>query len=304
MLLSVHSGSVLHSSPDRVIAELERTARAGLSGYWSPMLAGMDTLTMLAVAAAAVPGIHIGTAVVPIPLRSPYALAQQVRTVQAITGGRLALGLGTSHPAMVREIFGAEWQPPLVAMREYLAALAPLLQDHSGPAAAVSADAPPILLGALNPAMARLASEQADGVVTWAAGRGTLEDVILPAAATRGTGTPFRIVVSLPFAVTSNAASTRATVQERYGANDEQPSYAKVREREGGRGIADLAVVGDELHVIQTMGEFAALGVTEFAAHIVASPDDVDRTWELLSGLASQASDWHEPTLLHTQKER
>jgi len=298
MLLSIHSGSVLHSSPGRVITDLQRTAAAGLSGYWAPMLAGMDTLTMLAVAGSAVPNVEIGTAVVPIPLRSPYALAQQARTIQAITDGRLTLGLGTSHPAMVREIFGSEWQPPLAAMRDYLAALTPLLRDGSGPAAAVSVSAPPVLLGALNPAMARLAVEQADGVVTWAAGRGTLEDVILPAAADRPAGLPFRIVVALPFAVTGDPASTRATVHERYGSND-----AKVRARESGRGIADLAVVGDEDHVIRVLDELAGLGVTEFAAHIVASREDVDRTWELLTRLASQQSNRREPVPSPTQEE-
>jgi 5,10-methylenetetrahydromethanopterin reductase len=284
MRLSMHSGSVLHASAERCIAEARRAADAGLTSYWAPMLAGLDSLTMLAVIGSHVPGIGLGTAVAPIPLRLPFAMAQQAKTIQAVTDGRLTLGLGTSHASMVREIFGGEWEPPIPAMRSYLAALRDLLVDGAGPAANVSVTPPPLILGALNPDMARLAAEQADGIVTWAAGPRTLEEVVIPATAGRPGGTPFRIIAVFPLAVTGDVALTRARVHKNFGSNDELPSYRKVREREGGRGIADIAVIGDESAVAEELTRFAELGVTEFAANIVArSAEDEDRTWEFLT---------------------
>lgn len=294
MRLSMHSGSVLHTSAQRCIIEAQRAADAGLTTYWVPMLAGLDSLTMLAVIGSHVPGIDLATAVAPIPLRSPYAMAQQAKTIQTVTGGRLTLGLGTSHASMVRDIFGGEWQPPITAMRSYLAALRELLVDGAGPAANVSITPPPLILGALNPDMARLAAEEADGIVTWAAGPRTLDEVVIPATSERRTdttstdGDPFRIIAVLPLAVTDNVTDTRARVQKNFGSNDDLPSYRKVREREGGRGIADIALIGDESTVMEELARFEALGVTEFAANIVAGPDDEDRTWEFLTKANAQ----------------
>ncbi|WP_405182644.1 LLM class flavin-dependent oxidoreductase [Nocardia sp. NBC_01377] len=88
MRTAIHSATTDVGSVATVVAEVRRAADVGLGGHWAPMLGGQDTLTAPALAGREVGGIELGTAVVPMPLRSPFALAQQVRTVQEAVGGR------------------------------------------------------------------------------------------------------------------------------------------------------------------------------------------------------------------------
>jgi len=287
MRIAVHSGLTMRGTIEGVVGEVRKAAEFGLAGYWAPMLTGHDTLTAFAVAGREVPGVELGTAVVPMPLRPPFALAQQVATVQEVLGGRLALGIGPSHEALVRDAFGLEWAPPIAATRRYVAELASVMAG-GGRRVVVGGDPTPILLGAVNPAMAALAAEVASGVVTWAAGPRTITDVIRPALRGRPPGEPFRIVAALPICVTGDAARTREHIHAVLGANDRFPSYRKVLAREGVDGVAELAIVGSPDEAAKRLDEFAASGVTDFAAHVLAAtPADADRTWEFLAARAA-----------------
>ena len=73
----------------------------GLDSFWYAQVVGIDALTMIAVAGQRTNRIKMGTAVVPTFPRHPMPVAQQALTAQAATGGRLALGLGVSHPPAV-----------------------------------------------------------------------------------------------------------------------------------------------------------------------------------------------------------
>src|ERR1700729_1585337 len=65
--------------------------------FWLPQISAYDALTPLAVVGREVPGLRVGTSVVPTYPRHPITLALQALTVQAATGGRLTLGIGLSH---------------------------------------------------------------------------------------------------------------------------------------------------------------------------------------------------------------
>ncbi|MFA1545946.1 LLM class flavin-dependent oxidoreductase [Actinomadura chokoriensis] len=288
MRIAIHSGLTMRGKVDGVVEQVRRVAEFGLAGYWAPMLTGHDTLTAFAVAGREVPGVELGTAVVPIPLRPPFALAQQVATVQEAIGGRLALGIGPSHEALVRDAFGLEWTPPIAATRRYVAELESVMAGGDGRRVVVGGDPTPILLGAVNPAMAALAAEAASGVVTWAAGPRTITEVIRPALRDRPAGKPFRIVAALPICVTDDVAGTREHVHAMLGANDRFPSYRKVLSREGVDGVAGLAIVGSPDEAARRLDAFAASGVTDFAAHVLATTDvDAERTWEFLADRAA-----------------
>ena len=88
---------------------LRRAADEGFASAWMNNIFGLDALTALAVAGSQVPGIELGTAVVPTYPRHPAALAQQALTVAAATGGRLALGVGTSHQIVIEGMFGYDF---------------------------------------------------------------------------------------------------------------------------------------------------------------------------------------------------
>ena len=285
MRIALHSALANVGRLDAVVAEVRRTAEYGLSGYWSAMLAGQDTLTALAVAGREVPGLEFGTAVVPIPLRSPYALAQQVATVQEAVDGRLVLGLGTSHETFVRTTFGGTWSSPVEAMRAYLDDLARVVSAQDAGRVVTARYATPVVLGAVNPAMVAVAAQRASGVVTWAAGPATIRDVVQPAIA--GRDEPFRIVASLPVCVTGDEAAAQEYIHARLGANDRLPSYQKVLQRERVGGVAELSLVGTLAEVRRQLDAFAEVGVTDFAAHPVTPGErEAEQTWEALGELA------------------
>jgi 5,10-methylenetetrahydromethanopterin reductase len=290
MRIGLHSGSTIRGSISTVVDEVGRVQAHGLSGYWGPMLNGHDTLTILAIAGTQVPDVELGTAVVPLPLRPPFALAQQAASVQQATGNRLVLGIGPSHEAIVRGTFGLDWSAPLAATRDYLERLKYVFSGADAQMKiGVRFEQPPLLLGAVNPLMTKLAVAAADGVITWAAGPKTIWEVTRSALdLSPERATPFRIVAALPLCITDDAESARATVHKWFGGNDGLPTYQKVLAREGVSGIAELALIGSEDEIDRRLDEFAASGVTDFAANVSAAGHDTDRTWEFLAGRAAR----------------
>src|SRR5262249_60752103 len=113
--------------------ELQRAADDGFASAWMSNIFGVDALTALAVAGSQVPGIEVGTAVVPTYPRHPAVLAQQARTVAAAVDGRPVLGIGLSHKIGIEDLFGHDLRRPVLHMREYLAVLLPLLDGQPVP---------------------------------------------------------------------------------------------------------------------------------------------------------------------------
>ena len=103
---------------------------------------GPDALTLLAVAGSQVPGIGLGTGVVPVYPRHPMMLAQQALTVQMATDNRLLLGIGLSHQIVVESMWGMSFERPAAYMKEYLTSLMPLLRGRDRAAARASASPP------------------------------------------------------------------------------------------------------------------------------------------------------------------
>lgn len=290
---------------EEVVAEVRAAADAGLAAAWWPQLppfagiAPWDALTSIAVAGAAVGGIRLGTAVVVTHAQHPLTLARQALTAQAVTGGRLTLGIGPSHAAIVEHVYGGSFDHPLRNTREFLGALLPALAGEAvdvtgatttarGQLVLPGAAAPTVLLAALGPAMLQLAGELADGTVTTWTGPRTVGEWIVPRihAAAAGRARPPRVVVNLPVAVTDDPTGTRTALTARFGMAGQFPSYRAVLDREGVDNPADLAIVGDEGDVAAAIRRFAELGATEFVASVVGSPAERARTLEVLAGLA------------------
>ena len=284
---------------DQVRDALRRAADDGFASAWISNIFGLDALTTLAVAGSQVPGIELGTAVVPTYPRHPAALAQQALTVAAATGGRLALGVGTSHEIVIRDMFGYDFSKPAEHTREYLSILRPLL--HGEPArvrgnqlsADITLSTPgptpvPLLLAALGPRMLRVAAQLADGTVLWMTGPDTVRSYIVPTitAEAEALGRPSpRVVCILPICVTSDPDAARAAAARAFAIYGQLPSYRAMLDREGAAGPADVALVGDEAAVQAQLAGLADAGVTDFVAREFGRGEDAVRTRRLLMSM-------------------
>ena len=233
--------------------QLRRAADDGFASFWLANIFGLDALTALAVAGSQVPGIELGTAVVPTYPRHPAVLAQQALTAALAAGpGRLTLGIGLSHKIVIEDMYGYSFDRPARHMREYLSVLLPLLDgtavsvDGSTLSAHIGLSVPragrvPVLLAALAPRMLVLAGQQTDGTVLWMTGPATVRDYVVPAisAAASAAGRPSpRIVCSLPVCVTGDPAAARASADKELAIYGQLPSYRAMLDREGAAGPA------------------------------------------------------------------
>jgi 5,10-methylenetetrahydromethanopterin reductase len=286
--------------------DLQRAADDGFASAWMSHIFGVDALTALAVAGSQVPGIEVGTAVVPTYPRHPAALAQQARTVAAAVGGRLVLGIGLSHRIVIEDMFGYDFSRPILHMREYLAVLLPLLDGQQVSFSGVTVRAGigltipapgrvPVVVAALGPQMLRLAGEQTDGTVLWMTGPATVRDHIVPlitqAAGEAGRPSP-RVVSMLPICVTSDPGDARERAARVFAIYGELPSYRAMLDREGAAGPADVAIVGDEDAVAAQISTLAAAGVTDFVAAEYTGGADGARTRDFLRTLLAEVSRW------------
>jgi F420-dependent oxidoreductase-like protein len=298
MRIGIFGGVVNTGTIDDMVETVRQADAAGFAAYWEPNIFGHDALTALAVAAREVPRIALGTAVVPTYPRHPAALAQQAGTVNAISGGRLTLGIGLSHQIVVEGMFGMDYSKPLRHMREYLSILLPLTrgepadfdgEELHGHLALNASGALPygVVLAALGPKMLQLAGAVADGTLTWCTGAETLRTYVLPtinaAAEAAGRAVP-RVIAGLGIAVTDDVEATRERAAKIFAMYGSLPSYRAMLDREGAASPADVMIIGSAQQVTDALGELAEMGVTDLAAvEVGGSDEDRAATREVLT---------------------
>jgi 5,10-methylenetetrahydromethanopterin reductase len=287
-----------------VVEQVHAYAESGLNSVWAPQVFGYDSLSLFAALGPLVPGIALGTGVVPIYSRHPQVMAQQALTVQAVSGGRLTLGIGLSHQVVIEGLWGLSFERPARYLAEYLDALCPMLAGEVvaargdvvtavtyAPLEIPDAPAPPVLVAALGPAMLKLAGERTGGTVTWMTGRRTIAEHIGPtiraAASGAGRSSP-SVVASLPVTVTTDAGRARERIDTVMAIYPTLPSYRAMLEREGARSAADISLVGSEDEVASAVAQLADAGVTELVASVIGNADERRATVGLLSSLARE----------------
>jgi 5,10-methylenetetrahydromethanopterin reductase len=290
------------AGPDALVRlrdQFQRAADDGFASAWMSNIFGLDALTALAVAGSQVPGIEVGTAVVPTYPRHPAVLAQQALTTSTAVGGRLTLGIGLSHKIVIDDMYGYSFDRPVRHMREYLSILLPLLDGQPASfqgetmRAGIGLTTPrpgrvPVLLAALGPQMLRLAGERTDGTVLWMTGPATVRDHIVPTirAAAQEAGRPSpRVVCMLPVCVTDDPDGARARANRVLAIYGQLPSYRAMLDREGAGEPGDVVITGDEDAVAGQIGALDEAGVTDFVAVGFSRGDEEVRTRALLKSL-------------------
>lgn len=143
-----------------------------------------DPFVQLALAAAATERISVGSSIALAFTRSPTTLAYTAWDLQALSKGRLILGLGSQVKGHIERRFGMKWEAPAGRMKETILAMRAVWrawQDGTkldfrgrhfkldlmtpffspGP---IDAPAIPVYVAGVNPGMARMAGSTADGL--------------------------------------------------------------------------------------------------------------------------------------------
>ena len=162
---------------------------------------GHDPFTPLAFAAMATERVELTTSIAVAFPRSPTVLAMQAWDLQANSGGRFVLGLGSQVKGHNERRFGIAWSPPAPRMRDYVRALRAIWRcwetgerlRYEGEHYRLTLMTPefspeptglpmvPVAIAAVGPAMLRVAGEVADGVrLHPLCSRRYLEEVCLP----------------------------------------------------------------------------------------------------------------------------
>lgn len=169
------------------LATIQEADRLGYYAVWTAEAYGSDSVTPLAWIGALTTRIHLGTAIMQMPARTPAMTAMTAITLDQLSGGRMLLGLGLSGPQVVEGWHGQPYGKPLGKTREYVRIVRTILarQDalvHNGEHYQIpyqGADATglgkplksiihgradlPIYLAAIGPKNVELAAEIADG---------------------------------------------------------------------------------------------------------------------------------------------
>jgi probable F420-dependent oxidoreductase len=164
------------------IVECVRLAEdLGYESAWVAEGHGGDQFAILAACATATTRIRLGTSISSVFVRSVPTIAMAAATVDALSGGRFVLGLGSSHRVQVEGEHGLPYAKPIPRVRETVDAVRALLRDgevsYRGETVRIDRFdlwfAPhrrtiPIYLSALFPPMLEVCGEIADGLIlTW-----------------------------------------------------------------------------------------------------------------------------------------
>ena len=176
------------SPPQGAVALAQEAERLGFDSVWAGEAWGSDVFTPLAWIGACTSRIRLCSGIAQLSARTPTATAMHALTLDHLSGGRFALGLGVSGPQVVEGWYGRPFGKPLERTREYVSIVRQVLRRE----APVTSDGPhyplpwrgqggaglgkplrsithplradlPIYLGAEGPKNVALAAEIADG---------------------------------------------------------------------------------------------------------------------------------------------
>lgn len=254
----------------------------GYDGCWTGEI-NHDPFLPLLLAAEHTTRLEVGTSIAVAFARNPMTVANIGWDLQAYSGGRFILGLGTQIQPHIEKRFSMPWSHPVGRMREFVAALREIWSCwHEGTPLRFEGEfythkimtpmfvpepqphgVPKIFIAAVGEAMTRMCGEVADGLLAHAfTTKRYLDEVTTPAllegmARTGRRRSDFQ--VSCPvFVVTGETAEDvrAAAVATRrqlafYGST---PAYRRVLELHG---WGDLHT---ELHRLSRLGEWDAMG--------------------------------------------
>lgn len=110
---------------DAMLRQAETADRLGfdtafLGHHYLAHSAFLQPVPLAAYLARATRSIRLGFGVLLAPLYNPLALAEELATLDVLSGGRLTVGLGAGYRRKECDAFGVEWGDRLRRLREYV----------------------------------------------------------------------------------------------------------------------------------------------------------------------------------------
>ncbi|OBG85299.1 LLM class F420-dependent oxidoreductase [Mycobacterium sp. E802] len=287
---------------DAAIAQARAAYAAGVRRLWLAQQFDVDAITLAALIGAAVPGLAVGTSVVPLNPRHPLVVASAAQTAQAAVHGNFTLGIGLGSHAPEHRAFGTVWADPVGRLREHLQVLRSVFHDravsfHGNEFTAdpewpvhVPGGAPvPVYVAAMGPKALAVTGELADGTLPYLAGPRTVGEFIVPtitAAATAAGRPQPQVVAIVPALIDDDADAARDAAAARLAFYETIPSYRKVIAREQVSSIVELAAIGSAKHVHAQLQRYLDAGATEVAlSPIRTEAQDLAALWEVAASL-------------------
>ncbi len=274
----------------------------GVRQIWLGQRFDHDAIALAGLVGAAVPGLGVGTFVVPINPRHPLIVSTLAQTAQAASHGNFSLGLGLGAHAPEAQAFGTSWPNTIGRLREHLEILRSVFDtgsvDFHGseftaapewPVALPGGTPVPVYVAAMGPKALRVTGELADGTLPYLAGPRTIEELIVPtineAAAAAGRPAP-QVIAAVPVVVSENADAARTLATEELAFYETIPSYAKVIAREGVDRAADIAAVGKADAIRKQLQRYRDAGATELVLSSLRSDTaDPEHLWEVAASI-------------------
>jgi probable F420-dependent oxidoreductase len=249
--------------------------RAGFSGVGVTESTGNPFLAA-AQAAQSTESARITTAIALAFPRTPMETAYTAWDLQAFSGGRFALGLGTQVRAHIERRYGVPWSRPAPRMREYVLALRAIweswqtggelrfegeftshtLMPPNFRPPGLDSGPPPVLLAAVRERMCEVAGEVANGLLAHAfCTTDVLREVTLPAVE-RGLDrggrdrAAFELTASVFVALSGEDWEANRRRVAFYGST---PGYRHVLDHHG------LGGLFEELHARSRAGDWASM---------------------------------------------
>jgi probable F420-dependent oxidoreductase len=288
--------SLMALGPDLAVSTARTASELGYRSFWTAETTGPEAFSLLGAVGAAAPGLDLGTGVLALQLRTPMVVAMAGATLQALQPEReVLLGIGISSPVVTQRWHGVPYgDRPVQRVREYVTLLRACLSgdkvDFAGDFYQVKGfrlgvrlgeRRPQIVVGALNPAMLRLAGELADGVllnylpashVPWSieqvrkGGNATVYAYVHAGLCERDEGIDLARRDLFSYAVVDSYARNFeragfadevAAIRERFAAGDRDGAVAAVSDRM----VDAIDVMGDADVVHATMQSYVDAGV-------------------------------------------
>jgi probable F420-dependent oxidoreductase len=199
--MQIYAGMDQRMPLEQVGAYARRVEAIGFDGLNVPD-AVHDGLLTATIALRETTRLRVATSVLVAFPRSPMNVAHAAWDLQAFSGGRFELGLGTQVRGNIVGRYSTPWEPPVPRMREYVQALRAIWDcwqqggplDFQGSSYRFTKMQPffnpgpiehpeiPVLLGAVGPKLTRLVGEVADGMMSHPTNSGPryLREVTIP----------------------------------------------------------------------------------------------------------------------------